>query len=324
MLSGQITKATVQTMHECNQLLRFSKNNKDVGLLYNYIGHPSELQLVTFFDAGFASRTDGNSQGGYISTLMNKKLVTSPEEGEYHVVNWRSFRTPRVARSSLAAEAQSGGQAADAVDFTCRYWEHLMDPKVTLKNLIQMPSSLKPILVTDAKALYDSFHREGINSSVIDKRVSLEIRVMKERVTELNGSLRWMSSDRQIADGLTKTSARVLLSARLRHGRLKMTWDPTYQAAKRKTKGQRAAAIAESTPEAHVQKNMDTSETSTFERPKTCLNPLKPMRTWTCHRMSTTQRMNTPHSMRLWQSPLSMCFSQATSQAARTMSSTVA
>ena len=70
-----------------------------------------------------------------------------------------------------------------------------MDPKITLKNLIQMPSSLKPILMTDAKALYDSFHREGINSSVVDKRVSLEIRVMKERVTELNRNLRWISSE---------------------------------------------------------------------------------------------------------------------------------
>ena len=83
---------------------------------------------------------------------------------------------------------------------------------------------------------------------------------MKERVTELDGNLRWMPLERQIADGLTKTSARVLLSARLCHGRLKMTWDPTCQAAKRKTKGQRAAAIAESTPETHLPQNVRTYE----------------------------------------------------------------
>ena len=154
--------------------------------------------------------------------------------------------------------------AADAVDFTCRCWEHLLDPKISLKNLIQM-----------AKALYDSFHREGMNSSVVDKRVSLEIRVMKERVTELNGSLRWMSSERQIADGLTKTSARVLLSSHLRHGRLKMTWDPTYQAAKRKTKGQRAAAIAESTPEAYLQQNVHTYEDERLKATEDMPDPFK-------------------------------------------------
>ena len=72
-------------------------------------------------------------------------------------------------------------------------------------------------MVTDAKALYDSYHREGVSSSVVDKRVGLEIRVMKEMLEELNGQLRWMSSERQIADGLTKESARVLSAARLRH-----------------------------------------------------------------------------------------------------------
>ena len=101
--------------------------------------------------------------------------------------------------------------------------------------------------MTDAKALYDSYHREGISSSVIDKRVSLEIRVMKERMECLGGSLRWMSSERQIADGLTKESARSLLASRLRHGRLKLTWDPSYTAAKKKTKAQRIEAIKEST-----------------------------------------------------------------------------
>jgi uncharacterized membrane-anchored protein YhcB (DUF1043 family) len=50
----------------------------------------------------------------------------------------------------------------------------------------------------------------------------------------LGGSLRWHSSERQFADGLTKESTRQLLADRLRHHRLKFTWDPTYQASKRK------------------------------------------------------------------------------------------
>ena len=247
MLSGQITKATVQTMHECNRLLRFAKENKDVSLSYNHLCHPDELQLVCFFDAGFTARCDGSSQGGYITMMVHRELLTSSEEGEYHVLDWRSFRTPRVARSSLGAEAQAGGQAVDAVDFTCRYWHHLLHPNTKLKELLEVKSDLKPVLITDAKALYDSYHREGISSSVVDKRVSLEIRVMKERLEELSGSLRWMSSERQIADGLTKESARVLLASRLRHGKLKLTWDPHYVAHKKKSKAEKAAAIAEST-----------------------------------------------------------------------------
>ena len=60
------------------------------------------------------------------------------------------------------------------------------------------------------------------------------------------GSLCWMGSERQTADVLTKESVRALLATRLRHGKLKLTWDPHYFAHK-KSKAEKAAALAEST-----------------------------------------------------------------------------
>ena len=164
------------------------------------------------------------------------------------------MKTPRVARSSLGVEAQAGGQASDAVNFTCRFWHHLLQPKLKLAELLEVPSTLEPIMVTDAKALYDSYHREGASGTVVDKRVSLEIRVMKERLQELNGRLRWMSSERQMADGLTKESARLLLAERLRHGCLKMCWDPGYVAAKKKSKIELQESLAASTARKSVPK----------------------------------------------------------------------
>ena len=56
---------------------------------------------------------------------------------------------------------------------------------------------------------------------------------------ELKGELRWVSSERQWADGLTKLSARQLLAGRLRHGRVGFYWDPSYVAAKKKTAAER-------------------------------------------------------------------------------------
>ena len=93
VLSGQVTRATVNTVLECNKLLRFAKSTK-------MSASTSELQLLCFFDAGFTARSDGSSQGGYILMLVNRQLLTSGEDGEYHVLDRRSFRTPRVTRSS--------------------------------------------------------------------------------------------------------------------------------------------------------------------------------------------------------------------------------
>ena len=182
--------------------------------------------------------------------LLHKSLLeANGPEGAYHILDWRSMKTPRIARSSLGAEAQSGGQACDALEHASIYWSLLMDPRQSLQHVLNAPSLLAPVMVTDAKALFDSYHREGVSSSVVDKRVSLEIRVMKDRLSALGGNLRWMSSERQIADGLTKEAARLLLAQRLRHGRLKLVCDPSYKAAKKKTKEELQQSRLESVQE---------------------------------------------------------------------------
>ena len=248
ILSGYVSRVTVQTLMDCNKLLKFSKENADVGLIYNHIGHVQDLRLVCFFDAAFATRSDGSSQVGYLILLVHKTLL-QPDgpEGAYHILGWRSQKTPRVARSSLGAEAQGGGQASDALEHVCIYWSCLLDPRKKLKDHLDVRSPLEPTMITDAKALYDSYHREGFGTSVIDKRVSLEVRVVKERLQALGGQLRWMSSERQMADGLTKESARNLLAQRLRYGQLKLVWDPDYKAAKKKTKAELKTSLQEST-----------------------------------------------------------------------------
>ena len=102
-------------------------------------------------------------------------------------------------------------------------------------------------MITDAKALFDSFHREGLSGNLVDKRTGLEILVLKERLGALNGTFRWMSSERQYADSLTKTGTRQLLADRLRYGKIKFTYDADYTAAKRKTKEEREKSRTEFT-----------------------------------------------------------------------------
>ena len=64
-------------------------------------------------------------------------------------------------------------------------------------------------------------------------RTYLEIKVAKQQTTELGGRLRWVSSERQFADGLTKGSTRGLLADRLRRHHIKLAWDPSYTSTKK-------------------------------------------------------------------------------------------
>ena len=74
------------------------------------------------------------------------------------------------------------------------------------------------------KALYDSYHRDAINHCATDKLTNLELRVVREQVEGMNGVLKWIPSERQFGDGLTKIAARQLLCDPLRHGAIKFTF----------------------------------------------------------------------------------------------------
>ena len=240
LAAGQVNNAKVSTVQDLNRTLKFAKQNGDVGLVYKSLGPVEQLRLVTLFDASFSTRPDGSSQGGYMILLVPEHTLVNQEDN-FHMLEWRSMKLPRVARSSLAAETQAAAQATDATDAVCKFWDHLLCPNLQLAELLRRPTTLKPVMITDAKALYDSFHRETVTANVTDRRTALEIRVIKELLQDLGGELRWVSSERQWADGLTKTSSRQLLANRLRHGKIGFYWDPQYVAAKRKPAQERQA-----------------------------------------------------------------------------------
>ena len=165
------------------------------------------------------------------------------------------------ARVLHGAEAQSASQACDNMDFVCRFYQHLLEPNEPLANILHKPSPLEPTLVTDAKALYDSYYRESLSSGLTDKRTGLEIKVLREGLESLGGRLKWISSERQYADSLTKEGTRQLLADRLRYGRIKLSWDPDYIAAKRKKLSDRNASRDEfSQPLATVVEEPETTE----------------------------------------------------------------
>lgn len=99
-------------------------------------------------------------------------------------------------------------------------------------------------LVTDCKALFDSVQRETIQQAT-DKRVAIECLVIKDLLHDLRCQWRWVSSERQLADGLTKVAARQAFVERYRGGHIQLVADESYQAAKKKSREDRERTILE-------------------------------------------------------------------------------
>ena len=169
--------------------------------------------VVAYSDASFACMEDLSSQGGYLVTLCHKDSLQKGAPFVFHVLDWRSFKLPRVARSTLSAE----GQAAAAIYFTFLFLKACIHPCLDLasRHAAHLPN--QSALVMGAKALYDLLVQDELQARLAaEKRTAVEVMVSKQRLGEANAVPRWVSSERQLADGLTKESATQLFADRLR------------------------------------------------------------------------------------------------------------
>ena len=204
---------------------------------------------MIYSDAAFASRQDLSSQGGYLLMMVHKD-VTKGAEGHYNLVDWRSWKLPRVARSSLSAEAQAASEAADTLLYTCIFWRLIWLPHLELGAMTTAKLLHRPCLIVDAKALYDLLTRlEAHSPGGADKRTAIEVLVTQDKLRCANAEILWVSSELQYSDGLTKDTAAQLLAERLRTHMTRVKPDPSFQAAKKKD-----AASRKANAEAYAQK----------------------------------------------------------------------
>ena len=166
--------------------------------------------------------------------IVADRRIMKGEPCSYCVLDWRSWKLTRISRSSLASEAQEATTGVDAMECVEIFFDCGLNPELdprTGEALTKWESAL----VIDAKALYDAARKENTIQSFDDRRAGIDIHILKRRMMLSRTLWRWVSSERQYSDGLTKVSARQLLAARLQECMLRLYWDPTSQAPKKKS-----------------------------------------------------------------------------------------
>eukprot|EP00959_Pyramimonas_sp_CCMP1952_P378893 7936722-Pyramimonas_sp.AAC.1 len=72
---GDVSKATVGGLLEANKSLRFLKTSGDVGIRIRYVSKWEMLRLGVCWDASWATRPNGESQGGYIIFAIEDERI---------------------------------------------------------------------------------------------------------------------------------------------------------------------------------------------------------------------------------------------------------
>ena len=116
--------------------------------------------------------------------LCNKKVLDG-DLVDYGVISWRSFELPRVRRSSLSAESQACAAAAAELLMMKTFLSLMIDPEQDPRDSRTASWVGDSALVIDAKALYDIVKKTGWAAGSPDKRVAIEVEMLREEIERL-------------------------------------------------------------------------------------------------------------------------------------------
>ena len=87
-------------------------------------------------------------------------------------------------------------------------WEQMTRGDFVLENYERFLTARPSIVVTDCKSLYDAIHKEGAAPASTDKRLAIELAIVKDKAVSGETGSRWIDARYQIADCLTKHASR--------------------------------------------------------------------------------------------------------------------
>lgn len=196
-------RPTIGDAIAANHAVRRAKQHADQVITFSAIPIES-LSLMCHSDAAFGNAKAGATQAGYIISFVDKG-VNEGHDSKWSPCFWKSFRLPRVVSSTMSAEAQSMSVASSMLEWTSLLLSEALDGPRVSQTLWSGLGNRLILLVTDCKSLYDHLLSQS-SPTLDDRRTSIDIIILRESITRLKAQVRWIPTDRMLADALTKES----------------------------------------------------------------------------------------------------------------------
>ena len=113
------------------------------------------------------------------------------------------------AQGSLSAEAQSMSTASSMCEWMSLVLADVQYGPCCAHSLWETSRRPPCMLVTDCKSLFDHLKSPSA-PSLDDRRTSIDIIIIRESIRRMSASIRWLPTDRMLADSMTKESADAL------------------------------------------------------------------------------------------------------------------
>jgi len=209
LLLSEISQSVVETIIKTNKLLERSRLQKDHKLIVHAFDPQEQLGLFAWVDAAGQNRRDGSSTQGIFIAMSSMNLLQGSVE-KITPIAWHASKIDRVVRSPGAAEAAAMVNGEDLL-FHARY--QLGEFLETQPNVFDVDSTVNRIpgtLISDSRNVYDKLLTEELSVKGAERRTDIEMLCLKSAQRNNGVLLRWVHSEAQLGNALTKEGAKEL------------------------------------------------------------------------------------------------------------------
>eukprot|EP00438_Fugacium_kawagutii_P014572 Skav232315 [mRNA] locus=scaffold882:767277:767810:+ [translate_table: standard] len=173
---------------------------------------------------------------------MSNNTLVQGGQAPVSVLSWRSSKIDRTCRSPGASETKAAVECEDDLFFVRILWSELSGTPLVLHDPEETARQSKAILVSDSRNFYDKVSKPVMTIKGAEKRSDVEALIVKESCERNGLTLRWVHSDAQLGNSLTKHQEKHQFAM---FRRMNYTWkivhDPLMSSAKvRKKQGMEA------------------------------------------------------------------------------------
>ena len=196
-LSNHGQSTTIHDLKTLAETLQFAKDTHEYGFVMEDLPVNEQSVILTYTDASWGNAAHSTSQMGILVALTTPDVTE--KTCKVMILDWRSARSPRVCRSTLAAETSAADEGSDRAAFI----NMMISEVLHCEKAHKIGCKLDNLQATDSKSLYDAV--VAVNPNLTDKRSLVNVRAIQEVITPKQ--TRWVPTNLMHADGLTKLSA---------------------------------------------------------------------------------------------------------------------
>ena len=202
MLLSEVNKSTIDTIIRANQLLDLAKQQKKHKMKIPKLD-PQAIVLVAWVDAGSQNRIDGSSTQGILIGASNRKLLEGSCE-PVALMSWHSQKIDRVCRSPGAAEAAAAVNGEDCLYYMRFQLGEMLQTGIDVRDPDFVVNSVSGTVVSDSRNVFDKLQTEVLLVRGAEKRTDISLLSLKEAQSRNGVDIRWVHSEAQLSNGLTK------------------------------------------------------------------------------------------------------------------------